>query len=280
MKLKNVITMASLLAVGVMSMGSSCQKMAESVGTAITGDSRGGQIAGAGYQGVRKQSIGPAEERAIGESTAMAITTSPGLLNNDLLNDYVTKVGLTVASVAGRDDIEFTFGVINGSTPNAISAPRGYIFITEAALRRMKDESELAGVLGHEISHVIRNHGIDAVKKSGGTDALVEIGVAASGTSESNPLVQAMPKLTELFKNMVYNQSQEREADLDSVRYLRAAGYDPTGLERFIDRELKASGTLFASHPANADRVNALRAATGPNPGGQRLAERFAKYVK
>lgn len=280
MKTKNAITMASLLVAGVLSMGSSCQKMADSVGTAISGDSRGGQIAAAGVKGAQKLNIGPAEEKAIGESTAVALTNNPGLVADDRLNDYVTKVGLTVASVTGRDDIEFTFGVIKGSTPNAISAPRGYVFITEAALRSMKDESELAGVLGHEIAHVLRNHGIEAVKKSGGLDALAEMGVAASGNTNASPLVQAMPQLTDAIKNLVYNQSQEREADLDSVRYVRAAGYDPTGLERFIDRELKNSGKLFSSHPANGERVAALRAATGTNPGGQRLAERFAKYVK
>src|SRR4029079_19055889 len=89
----------------------------------------------------------------IGQAIAVAITNRYPLSSDTQLTDYVNLVGLTVASVAPNADINYSFGVLDTPEVGAYSAPGGYIFITRGALGMLQDESELAGVLAHEVAH-------------------------------------------------------------------------------------------------------------------------------
>lgn len=285
MKLKHTIQLAALFVAGTLSMGANCDKLQQSAGTLNrgggasntigdlvtigTGDSRAGQITEGAVEAGAAQAMSREREEAIGESLAISLTNSPGLVKDDKLADYVIKVGLTVASACPRDDITFTFGVLDTDQVNAYSAPHGYVFVTRGAIARMQDESELAGVIGHEIGHIVKNHGIEIVKGKAGTAGLAKMAKAATGDQLSALLADT----TKTLLNTTWDQSQEFAADAEAITYVKAAGYDPRGYARFLSRV--EGGGLFSTHPKSADRVARVNKAIGTTPTGVTLAERF-----
>ncbi len=279
---KKTFTMLALTVVGVMSLGSSCSNVTEGIarsgglsGLGI-GDSRTDGLVQAGAKGA--QALGTydaGEQELTGQTIAASLFALPGVIDDDKLSSYVTKVGLAIVSVTGRNDIDYSFGILSDSKINAISAPRGYVFITKGALAQMKDESELAGVLAHEIAHVVKDHGMEAVRNDKGIDALL----TGAGAATRNPWAQVGANLANKWKGVLYNPNQENDADKLAVKYLKDAGYDPTALERFLARTGTGSGGQFSSHPAIADRLTKLRTEAGAAKG-QQLADRFAASVK
>lgn len=224
----------------------------------------------------------PAREEAIGQSVAIAITNRYKLSSNQALNDYVAKVGLTVASVCQTPEYDFVFGVLESDEVGAYSGPRGYIFITRGALMKMSDESELAGVLAHEVSHVARHHGIEAIKNSKRLDLAV---TAAEG---QNATLAAFGQVTDVAVDTVlkngYSRGQEAQADTDACKYLIAAGYDPGGLVRFLQKiepGQKSGGGMMSTHPGIAQRIARLneQIASAGSPKGATLAARFSASV-
>ncbi len=109
----------------------------------------------------------PEVQRHLGQSVALAATARyNGLDERDAIQAYVTFVGLTVAKAADPKESHghYCFAVLNSDDATACSGPKGYVMITAARWNMMDDESELAGVLAHEIAHVYKNHGIDAAE--------------------------------------------------------------------------------------------------------------------
>src|SRR5206468_2680417 len=108
----------------------------------------------------------PQRQQDLGQSIALAISNKYPVSKDRSLNEYVNLVGLTMASVSPRPELNFAFGVLDTPEVGAYSTPGGYIFVTRGALDLMQDESELAGVLAHEVAHVVLNHGIEEVKSA------------------------------------------------------------------------------------------------------------------
>ena len=221
----------------------------------------------------------------IGQSVAVAITNKYPLSSDRALTDYVNLIGLTVASVSPNPDISYSFGVLDTPDVGAYSAPGGYVFITRGAIAMCQDESELAGVLAHEVAHVALNHGIEAVKQAKRTD----LAVSAAKTYNSN--VAAFGNLVDTAADAIlvkgYSRAQESQADENAVKFLIAAGYDPNGLLRFLQRlqaEIGAGGgmkQLMSTHPGTAERVASVQhEIAGSNVTGVTLKERFAASVK
>lgn len=224
----------------------------------------------------------PARQDEIGQSVAVAITNKYPLSTDQTVTDYVNLVGLTVASVSEKPDLNYCFGVLETDQVAAYSAPGGYIFITRGSLALCKDESELAGVLAHEVAHVSLNHGINAVKNAKETDILL------AGAKTQSQAVANFSQIVDIGVDVVmvkgYSRAQESEADKEAVNYLMDAGYDPAGLERFLERMQSATGTsggLMSTHPGTTERIAAVQKQIGANAGkGATLPERFAANVK
>lgn len=217
------------------------------------------------------------DKDAIGQSIALAATNRYGLADDDRLQAYVTLVGLSIGSASADPHGHYVFGVLDSDVPTACSGPNGYIMITRGALKMMDDESELAGVLAHEIAHVQADDGIHAIEQSLRLQASSDIAgkldtrVAQFNNMTDQAVVQILDK--------GYSREQEFAADASAVRLLRAAGYDPAGYARFLAK-LQAKGQsrsdLFSTHPGMSDRVARLK--TAPS-GGQTLQARFREYV-
>lgn len=228
-----------------------------------------------------RQSVGLNEhqERAIGESVSLAATNQYGVTSNEQLAQYVVLVGQTVASRTSRADQPWVFGVLDTDKVNAFSGPGGYVWVTRGAIAMMQDESELAGVLGHEIGHVVKHHGLDAAKKAGMLDAFAT--AAQSSSKQAAAFGDLSDKVVDIIMNEGFSQPQEFEADAESVKYIAAAGYDPNGFLHFLQRvrDHQAGGQqAFSTHPGIADRIKKVSdeiSAAGTGGKGATLKDRF-----
>jgi len=221
---------------------------------------------------------------SIGQSVTMSIAAqNGGLSRDDRLNDYVSLVGMTVVNASPWADRPVHFAVINSPIVNAYSAPNGYVLITTGALAQIQDESELAGVLAHEVGHVVHEHGLAAVRRAN----LLKAGVSLASTNSSFAQLGAVSDyLVDFLTKQAFDQPAEMEADDSAIEYVTAAGYDPNGYIRFLQRLAvvqAGGGGLFSTHPATADRIKRATAdiaKSGYGGGGKRLDDRFRRYTQ
>jgi predicted Zn-dependent protease len=223
------------------------------------------------------------DEPALGQSVAVQATNRYPLYHDQALTRYVTLVGRVVGASSARPDIVYYFGILDTDKVNAFSGPHGYVFITRGALMRMHDESELAAVLGHEIGHICKQHGLAAVKSATFTQGALK--VASGASKEAAAFGNASDALSNIVLNVGFSEPQEDEADAQGVKYAIAAGYNPDGYLHFLQRLLKeqgAGGKPFDTHPGLGDRVKrvAIQIAKASASGqGASLEDRFKATV-
>jgi predicted Zn-dependent protease len=259
-------------------------KIGGQVGSAVTGRSEIAQGVEAGVNSMNAISLSADDEDAMGQSVAMNLTSGNQLTANEKLNKYVSLVGLTLVDASPRPVGNWLFGVLDSNEVNAFAGPNGYIFVTTGALRQMQDESELAGVLAHELTHVLHHHGLAGVKNDANADALKAAGSIALKSNGADRFgifdKLADPAVDGVVKKG-YARDQELDADRNAVGLLVAAGYDPNGLVRFLQKLQSSGGDLMSTHPGKAQRISSAQAeiARLGNPQGKTLKERFAKNV-
>lgn len=209
------------------------------------------------------------------------------------LSKYVNEVGQRLAAVSDRK-LPYEFVVLNNSVPNAWALPGGKIAINRGLLTELNNEAELAAVLGHEIVHAAARHSAKAQERGTLLQAglaLAQIG-AAVGDVDRNVaglVLQGAGVGAQLVQTK-YGREQELESDHYGMRYMKAAGYDPTGavtLQETFVRLAEQGGRqqgwlegLFASHPPSTERVaqnKKLLAELGA--GGELGAERYTATV-
>lgn len=278
-----IITTSALVVVCGLSLGSSCQKVADDLGKATSSVAQGFGMKqdDAEKLGNVTRVVGNTwgqnwNKQDVGESFAVSLTAKPGVDQDKALNTYITNVGITIASVAGHPELDFTFGVIEDSDVNAVSSPGGFIFITRGALAQMQDESELAAVLAHEIAHVVKDHSWKTIEQKRGVNLVRGLAEAATGEE----WVAAVGGVVSDIRDMTFNPDQESEADRMAVEYLAKANYDTTALGRFIAREMASDHVDMRSHPPTEKRVAVLKALGAKYPQGQKNAERFKAVMK
>lgn len=230
------------------------------------------------------------EEIALGQEFAATLLGAKPLLNNPGVQRYVNTLGRWLASQTERPDLPWTFGVLDDAGYNAFATPGGYIFVTKGLLDRMRNEAELAGVLAHEIGHVLRKHHLNAVKASGWTGIAGELVTSQTGGNA---------QVNEFVKNAVLkvfasglDQSDEFEADRLGVVIAARAGYDPFGLPavlQVLQGESAQDGAftlMFKTHPAPADRIGRLdtlmqgRFDSMPASQGKPIRDRLKEFGK
>jgi predicted Zn-dependent protease len=234
----------------------------------------------AGMKALSAETITEDSQDELGRSVAIAATNRWPLYDKPELNKYVTMVGLAVASATDRPDGNWVFGVLDTPDLGAYSGPNGYIMVTRGALLAMEDEAELAGVLAHEIAHVLNRDGLEAVKNAKRAQA---VGEAAAASSERTALFNQMSgELASKVLTSGWSQGQESKADSKAVELLIGSGYDPAGLTRFLQRlqaKQGSGGKLFSTHPGTGDRIAKTTSQIGGRTGGATNKERFAKAV-
>jgi beta-barrel assembly-enhancing protease len=178
-----------------------------------------------------------AAEVSFGRNIAAKILGRYKPYDNPALIKYVNLVGATLAMNTNRPELEFHLMILDTDEINAYAAPGGYIFITKGALKYMKDESELAGVLAHEVGHITEKHVVKQLKIKGsddGSDLAKLIGGGSAATRAA--FSQAVDKGLEMIFKDEYKKEDELQADKSSVEITALTGYDPSGLARYLGR--------------------------------------------
>lgn len=221
----------------------------------------------------KKQHIAmtPQQEIAIGLQAAPEVARQFGGLSADTRADaLVDAVGakLLRALPAEAPRYEYEFHVLaDRETVNAFALPGGQIFITEALLSRLRTEGQLAGVLGHEMGHVVGRHSAERMAKAQLAQGLVgATSVAASETQAGAQAAGQMAAQVSQFILMSYGREDELESDALGVRFMAAAGYDPRSLIEVMQILAEASGgagqapEFMSTHPDPGNRAERIKA--------------------
>lgn len=224
------------------------------------------------------------DEIAVGRNVTGTILGAAPLVNDAKLQAYVNKVGRWVASQSERTSLPWHFGVIDSTDINAFAAPGGYVLITKGLYQRLGSEAQLAGVLGHEIAHVVQRHHLKVMQKQ----ALMDAGTSflKEKISKNKITQRALTTGAEISARNL-DKSAEYEADSMGTVLAARAGYDAYGLAEVLqDMELLGSNDgsvalLFQTHPHPDDRVAQLSLVSGDQidkiSGGKTLENRLYK---
>ncbi|HYR32734.1 MAG TPA: M48 family metalloprotease [Burkholderiales bacterium] len=203
------------------------------------------------------------EEIALGRDVAARLVGAAPLVADARAQRYVNHVGRWLASQTERADLPWKFGVLEAPQINAFAVPGGTVFITRGLLEKMGSEAELAGVLGHEIAHVLRKHHLKAIQKG----ALASLSGDVAGAALTNVNSEARHKLvafgTEMYSRGL-DKGDELEADRLGVVIAARAGYDAYGLPSVLQtlQAMNAADSavalMFKTHPAPGERLDQL----------------------
>ena len=226
-----------------------------------------------------------AEEIQLGREITGNLLGAAPLVKDEELQKYVNQVGRWVASQSERPDLPWHFGVIDSEDLNAFAAPGGFVMITKGLYRKMENEAQLAGVLGHEISHVVQKHHLKVLQKS----QLLNIGAGLLGSKlgKNDQTVQKIIGSGAEICARSLDKDAEFEADRMGLVLATRAGYEPYGLPdilQTIGQVGKNDGSvalLFKTHPSPDDRLTKLGDAVGSRldniKDGKTLSNRFYK---
>lgn len=203
------------------------------------------------------------QEVELGRSAAEQVEREKRLLSNSRANRYVQKLGEQLAKESNRSHLKYRFKVIDEGDANAFALPGGFIYLNKGILQLAENESEVAGVLAHEIAHVTERHGIEQVKKAQriglGLTALDLIFGRNRSTGEGLAALGAQLAAQGIF--FKYSRDAEREADREGVQILRKSGINPRGMVTLFERMdsmRKRNPNLvenfFSSHPSLQER--------------------------
>jgi len=221
------------------------------------------------------------EEVAIGRQAAGNLLGAVPLVKDAKLQQYVNRVGRWIASQSERSGLAWHFGVIESNDLNAFAAPGGYIFVTKGLYRALQNESELVGVLAHEVGHVIKKHHLKILQQS----RLVDMGskVLAKRVGENEHIKNLIGNGAEIFARSL-DKNAEFEADRVAVILAARGGYDPFGLPTVLQdighvaKDDNRVSLWFKTHPHPDDRLTQLGEAIGDRLDGlkgQTLEKRF-----
>lgn len=224
------------------------------------------------------------EEIAVGRNVTGTILGAAPLVKDDKLQQYVNKVGRWVASQSERTGLPWHFGVIDSNDVNAFAAPGGYVLITKGLYQRLGSEAQLAGVLGHEIAHVVQRHHLKVMQKQ----ALLDAGTSfLKDKISKNKLTQRAVTTGAEISARNLDKSAEYEADSMGTVLAARAGYDAYGLAEVlqdmatINSHDGSMALLFQTHPHPDDRLAQLSLISGEQmdkiSGGKTLETRLYK---
>ncbi len=202
------------------------------------------------------------EEIQLGSDLTAGLLGAMPLVEDDDVQQYVNRVGRWLAMQSERPDLPWHFAVTDTDTVGAFAAPGGYVMVTRGLVLLMASEHELAGVLAHEIAHVVEKHHVKAVMKAAQREVAVE--VARSAMDKESALADQLVKSGMALYGRGLERGDEIDADGRGAVIAARAGYDPSGLLALvltleaINPEDENMALLTATHPPVGDRIEAL----------------------
>ena len=198
------------------------------------------------------------KEVAMGRQLAHRVVAERPLLADDAVQQRVMGIGRRLAAVCGRQELVYSFAVLDDDEVNAFSLPGGYVYVNSGLVKRAADDDELAAVIAHEVGHIAARH---AVKRYEGHLSSLAAQLAAVATRQ--PAAIHGLSTTLAATRLAYARQDELEADRLGVQYLKAAGFNPVGMLTFLQR-LEQLHSDAPSHYLPAGMVRPQYALTHP----------------
>jgi beta-barrel assembly-enhancing protease len=214
------------------------------------------------------------QEVALGADYSRQINQQLPLLRDGATVNYINQLGNRIATANDPRGIRYTFYVVNSDQINAFAVPGGYIYVNRGVIERASNESELAGVLAHEIGHVVERHSIEQLQRAQGANTLLQI--LYGGILRRNPgaIEQVGVQAAGGAVFAGYSRDAEREADRDAISFLTRVGISPRGLPTFFQKLLAERQSnpgrvaqWFATHPTTEERISSTTALIQQTPG-------------
>jgi beta-barrel assembly-enhancing protease len=204
-------------------------------------------------------------EIALGKSLAQEVERSSKLIDDPVVTEYVNRVGQNLVRNSDAR-VPFTIKVIDSDEVNAFALPGGFFYVNSGLILRAQEESELAGVMAHEISHVTARHGTkNATKGEAMQLAMIPLMLLGPGGWAGYGIYEAA-SLAIPVTYLKFSRDAEREADFLGLQYMYKAGYDPNSYVTFFERiqadEKRRPGTIpkvFSTHPPTPERIEATQ---------------------
>jgi len=213
------------------------------------------------------------QEVEIGREAAREVERELRLYKDPAVTAYVNELGQRLAWYSRRSGLTYYFKVVDTDEVNAFALPGGWLYINRGLITTAENESELAGVIGHEIGHVDGKHGARAISRHLGAAFFLELTMGGKNASSKQRAGRQIAGLFVGMQQLSYGRDAEREADRFAVESTYAAGIDPVGTATFFEKLMAMQkkepgrlGRLFSTHPPSRERVENVRAQIGGMP--------------
>ena len=212
-------------------------------------------------------SVSTQQEVKMGQDYSAQINAQLPIVQDAEINRYVNVLGDSIANLADNRGLDYQFRIVNAAEVNAFAVPGGFIYVNRGLIDRTQNLSQLAGVLGHEIGHVVRRHSVKQMEKAQGANLGVVLGctllnVCGSGAAQAAINVGG----SALFAK--FSRDDEREADQEGIKNVIRAGISPRGIPEMFQillnerqRNPDAVEGWFSTHPGEEERITEAEAA-------------------
>ena len=219
-------------------------------------------------------------EQVIGQAVAQSVKLQYGVFDSDpAATEWVNAVFAKMVGVSERKDIRYKITILKPDFVNAFATPGGHIFVTRGLLQRVRSDDELAGVLGHEIGHIVAQHSMNSIKHQLAYQYIIK----KLGKNSNN--LETMAQIYSLFAQLRYSRKNELESDYIGARYLEAAGYNPQGMVRFLEVLKSLEGhdpsrieVSLRSHPPSSRRIERIGSYVAGLSEASRVREMTLSY--
>jgi len=209
--------------------------------------------------------VSPEQERQIGVQESTQIDSEMPLIRDTAIEQFVTALGKSMTSKTSRADLDWHFSVVNSPEVNAFALPGGFIYVNRGAIEQADRLDELAGIMGHEIGHVIERHSAGQIEQAEKDQVAVVLLCTLTRACRTIGGILAL-RIGADAKTAHYSQKDEAQADSEGVMNTLRAGIDPEGLPTFFQKLLDKRAqqpteveAFFSTHPTDQSRVNATR---------------------
>jgi predicted Zn-dependent protease len=215
------------------------------------------------------------QEVQMGQQYATEINAQLPIVQDPELNRYINVLGDSIARLTSRADLDWHFYIVDSKEVNAFAVPGGYVYINRGLIERSDNMSEVAGVLGHEIGHVVRRHTVKQMEKAQGANVGVTLACVLTSICNSQ-VAGAAINIAGGAVFARFSRQDEAEADAEGVNNVVKARISPQGMvtmfqKLLAERKSRPAGVeaWFITHPLEEDRIVAVQARINQIPRAQ-----------